>query len=62
MILTIMAIRYLNFRGSTNASINMTSNKALTTPRKIRLPIGQPAGKNQVTPIKIQVAPVYRAE
>ena len=32
-------------------------HQALTTPRKIRLPIGQPAGKNQVAPIKNQVAP-----
>ena len=31
--------------------------QALTTPRKIGLPIGQPAGKNQVAPIKNQVAP-----
>ena len=29
--------------------------QALTTPRKIRLLIGQPTGKNQVPPIKIHV-------
>ena len=32
--------------------------QALTTPGKIRLPIGQPAGKYQVSPIKSQVAPL----
>ena len=29
--------------------------QALTTPRKIRLPIGQPAGKSQVAPIKVRL-------
>ena len=33
------------------------SFQALTNPEIFRLPIGQPAGKNQVAPIKIQVAP-----
>ena len=33
--------------------------QALTTPRKTKLPIGQPAGKNQVAPIKSQVAPPF---
>ena len=31
--------------------------QALTTRGKIRLPIGQPAGKYQVAPIESQVAP-----
>ena len=31
--------------------------QALTTQRKIRFPIGQPADKNQVAPINNQVAP-----
>ena len=31
--------------------------QALTTPNKMRLPIGQPACKNQVAPIKNRVAP-----
>ena len=31
--------------------------QALTTPEIFRFPIGQPAGKNQVAPIKIQDAP-----
>ena len=35
--------------------------QALTTPEIFRLPIGQPAGKNQVAPIKIQVAPIRQA-
>ena len=35
--------------------------QALTTSRIFRLPIRQPAGKNQVAPIKIQVAPFCRA-
>ena len=34
--------------------------QALTTPRKIRLPIGQAAGKNHVAPLKIKVAPLSR--
>ena len=33
--------------------------QALTTPRKIRLPIGQTAGKIQVVHIKIQVVPAH---
>ena len=33
--------------------------QALTTPGKIRLPIGQPAGKYQVAPMKSQVAPLF---
>ena len=35
--------------------------QALTNPEIFRLPIGQPAGKNQVAPIKIQVAPIRQA-
>ena len=38
-----------------------TSSQALTTPEIFRLPIGQPAGKNQVAPVKIQVAPIRQA-
>ena len=34
--------------------------QALTTPEIFRLPIGKSAGKNQVAPIKIQVAPFCR--
>ena len=36
------------------------ASQALTTPRKIRLPIGQPVGKNQVAPTVVQVAPFGR--
>ena len=38
-----------------------TPVQALTTPEIFRLPIGQPAGKNQDAPIKIQVAPIRQA-
>ena len=41
--------------------LNATTDQALTTPRKISLPIGQPVGINQVAPIKIQVAPLCQA-
>ena len=39
----------------------MMMGQALATPEIFRLPIGQPAGKNQVVLIKIQVAPIRQA-
>ena len=46
--------------GLTHAKLVALTSQALTTPGKIRLPIGQPAGKYQVAPIKSQVAPFCR--
>ena len=46
--------------GIDNKKFTPTYVQALTTPRKIRLPIGQPVGKNQVAPTAIQVAPFGR--
>ena len=39
------------------SNLKDTGSQALTTPRKIRLPIGQPAGKNQVTPSRFRLPP-----
>ena len=44
--------------GAGDALQGIEISQALTTPGKIRLPIGQPAGKFQVAPIKSQVAPL----
>ena len=46
---------------NSDKSVSTVMMQALTTPEIFRLPIVQPAGKNQVAPIKIQVAPIRQA-